>query len=134
MSSTEAKIDLAAYASEVATAAKVASRALAAATGEQKNHFLCRTAELIREKAAEILAANQVDVAAAPGFGLSGAAIDRLKLTPPRLNAAAAALEEIATLTDPIGEVIEGSIRPNGLAVSRVRVPLGVVFFIYESR
>jgi glutamate-5-semialdehyde dehydrogenase len=134
MSSTEAKLDLAAYASEVAAAAKVASRTLAAATGEQKNRFLRRAAERIREKTAEIIAANQVDAAAAPGFGLSRAAIDRLKLTQPRLNAAAAALEEIAALTDPIGEVIEGSVRPNGLAVSRVRVPLGVVFFIYESR
>jgi glutamate-5-semialdehyde dehydrogenase len=107
---------------------------LAAATGEQKNRFLRRAAVLICEKTAEIVAANQVDVAAAPGYGLSGAAIDRLKLTQSRLKAAAAALEEIATLTDPIGEVIEGSVRPNGLAVSRVRVPLGVVFFIYESR
>jgi glutamate-5-semialdehyde dehydrogenase len=134
MSPTETKVDLAAYSSEVAAAAKFASRSLATATGEQKNHFLYRAAELIREKAAEILAANQLDVAAAPGFGLTVAAIDRLKLTPPRLNAAAAALEEIATLTDPVGEVIEGSVRPNGLSVSRVRVPLGVVFFIYESR
>src|SRR5262245_9327146 len=134
MSPTETKFDLAAYASEVAAAAKVASRSLATATGGQKNRFLYRAAELIREKVAEILAANQLDVAAAPGSGLTVAAIDRLKLTPPRLNAAAAALEEIARLTDPVGQVIEGSVRPNGLSVTRVRVPLGVVFFIYESR
>ena len=67
MSSTEAKLDPAAYASEVAVAAKDASRALAAATGEQKNRFLGRAAELIREKTAAIIVANQIDVQAAPG-------------------------------------------------------------------
>jgi len=89
---------------------------------------------LIREQTAGILAENQNDLAAAPGFGLNTAAIDRLKLTPARLNSAAGALEEIAALPDPVGETIEGSVRPNGLSVARVRVPLGVVFFIYESR
>jgi glutamate-5-semialdehyde dehydrogenase len=134
MGSTEINLDLALYASEVATAAKDASRALATATGEQKNSFLRRAAEIIREQSDEILAANQVDVAAAPGFGLNSAAIDRLTLTEARLAAAAGGLEQIAALTDSVGETIDGSIRPNGLAVSRVRVPLGVVFFIYESR
>jgi glutamate-5-semialdehyde dehydrogenase len=134
MSSTEVNLDLATYAAEVATAAKVASRALATARGEQKNRFLRRAAELIREKPSVIIAANRSDVEAAPGYGLNTAAIDRLKLTPARMNAAASALEEIAGLPDPVGETIEGSVRPNGLVVSRVRVPLGVVFFIYESR
>jgi len=134
MSSTATPVNLASYASEVATAAQAASRALATATGEQKNGWLGRSAELLRKKSAEILAANAIDVAAAPGFGLSAAAIDRLKLTPARLASAASALEQIAALPDPVGEVIEGSVRPNGLAVTRVRVPLGVVFFIYESR
>ncbi len=134
MGSAEVQLDLAAYAAEVAVAAKVASRALATATGEQKNRFLRRAAALIREQTSAILAENQNDVAAAPAFGLNAAAIDRLKLTPPRLNAAASALEEIAALPDPVGETIDGSVRPNGLSVARVRVPLGVVFFIYESR
>src|SRR5260370_3232170 len=75
-----------------------------------------------------------MDVAAAPGFGLNSAAIDRLKLTPSRLNAAADSLDRIAALPDPVGEIIDGGVRPNGLVVTRVRVPLGVVFFIYESR
>ncbi len=134
MGSAEVQLDLAAYAAEVAVAAKVASRALATATGEQKNRFLRRAAALIREQTSAILAENQNDVAAAPAFGLNAAAIDRLKLTPARLNAAASALEEIAALPDPVGETIDGSVRPNGLSVARVRVPLGVVFFIYESR
>jgi len=134
MGSTEVNLDLALYAAEVAAAAKVASRVVATATGEQKNRFLHRAAELIRKRSAAILADNLIDVAAAPDFGLNAAAIDRLKLNSSRLHAAAGALEEIAALPDPVGETIEGSVRPNGLAVARIRVPLGVVFFIYESR
>src|SRR5207342_367175 len=72
--------------------------------------------------------------AAAPGYGLTDAAIDRLRLSRPRIDAIAGALEQIATLTDPIGEVIRTTERPNGLTINKVRVPLGVVFFIYESR
>ncbi len=134
MLSTQIQIDLADYAAEVAAQAKVASRALATAGGEQKNGFLRRAAELIRDRTAGILAANEVDIVAAPNFGLNAAAIDRLTLTSARLDGAARALEEIAGLPDPVGETIEASVRPNGLAVARVRVPLGVVFFIYESR
>ncbi len=134
MSSTEVNLDFALYAVEIAAAAQVASRALAATSGHQKNRWLTRAAELIRQKSPDMLAANQVDVSAAPEFGLNAAAIDRLKLTPSRLNAAADSLEQIAALPDPVGEIIDGGVRPNGLKVSRVRVPLGVVFFIYESR
>jgi glutamate-5-semialdehyde dehydrogenase len=134
MSIADVQLDLAAYASEVAEAARTASRGLATATGGQKNLWLRRSAELIRQSSEQVLEANGRDVAAAPGYGLTAAAIDRLKLTPARIAAAARALEEIALLPDPIGEIIEGSVRPNGIAVSRVRVPLGVVFFIYESR
>ncbi len=80
------------------------------------------------------MAANQQDLDAAPGFGLTDAAVDRLRLTPRGSQAMAAALEEIAALPEPVGEIISSSIRPNGLEVQKVRVPLGVVFFIYESR
>src|SRR4029077_12547918 len=134
MHATEVNLDFALYAVGVATAAQVASRALATAPGHQKDRWLSRAAKLIREKAPQILAANQSDVAAAPEFGLNSAAIDRLKLTPSRLNAADDSLEQIAALPDPVGEIIDGGVRPNGLTVTRVRVPLGVVFFIYESR
>jgi glutamate-5-semialdehyde dehydrogenase len=81
-----------------------------------------------------LIEANQHDIASAPEFNLSEAQIDRLRLTPERLESMAAALEEIVALPDPVGEVISSSIRPNGLDVQQVRVPLGVVFFIYESR
>lgn len=134
MPATEVNLDFALYAVGVAAAAQVASRALATTPGHQKDRWLSRAAELIREKSPQILAANQIDVAAAPKFGLNSAAIDRLKLTPARLKGAADSLAQIAALPDPVGEIIEGGVRPNGLAVTRVRVPLGVVFFIYESR
>ena len=91
-------------------------------------------AEGLRHRRDEILASNQKDVDAAPGFGLNAAAIDRLKLDSKRLEAIARAVEEVATLPDPVGEVIHGGKRPNGLEVSQIRVPLGVIFMIYESR
>lgn len=134
MATTETTPDLAAYAAEIAGAAQMATRALATATGAQKDRWLARSAELIRSRTAELLAANSRDIDLAPGYGLSAAAIDRLRLTPARLEGVAAALEQVAALPNPVGEVIDSSIRPNGLEVLRVRVPLGVVFFIYESR
>lgn len=134
MSTVASTLDLAGYAADVSSAAQVAARELATVSGEQKNHWLRRSAELIRSRTGELVAANERDVIAAPQYGLSSAAVDRLRLTPSRLEQVAQALEQISLLPDPIGEVIEGSIRPNGLQVQRVRVPLGVVFFIYESR
>jgi glutamate-5-semialdehyde dehydrogenase len=80
------------------------------------------------------VAANERDIAAAPGYGLSDAAIDRLRLDPKRIAAIATGLREIAMLRDPVGEMIEGFTRPGGLRIQKTRVPLGVVFFIYESR
>src|SRR5437016_1561996 len=115
MHSTETNLDFALYATEVAMAAQVASRTLATASGAVKNQWLCRAADLVRERAPQILAANQLDLEAAPGFGLNAAAIDRLTLNKKRLESAAAALEQIAGMTDPVGEVIDGSVRPNGL-------------------
>ena len=81
-----------------------------------------------------ILAANVNDIEAAPGYGLTDAQIDRLVLSEERIDGIATALEQISMLPDPIGQTIEGSVRPNGLEINKVRVPLGVVFFIYESR
>ncbi len=134
MSSGVPTSDLAAYAERVASAAKRASRALAVASGEAKDRWLRLAAKRLRERSAEILKANARDVTAAPEHGLTPAEIDRLKLNEQRIESIAAALEQIAMLPDPVGEVIESHVRPNGLQVSRVRVPLGVVFFIYESR
>src|SRR5262249_21262251 len=87
-----------------------------------------------RKRTDEILEANARDLKAAPGFGLTNAEIDRLKLNPARIESIAAAIEQIAALPNPVGEVMESNVRPNGLGVLKVRVPLGVVFFIYESR
>lgn len=134
MATTEAVLDLAAYAAEIASAAQGATRALATATGAQKDRWLRRSAELIRTRTAELLAANARDTDLAPGYGLTSAAVDRLRLTPARLESVAQALEQVAMLANPVGEIIDSSIRPSGLEVLRVRVPLGVVFFIYESR
>ena len=118
----------------MADRAKVASRILAIAPGSAKNGWLRRSALAIRSRSAEILEANARDIEAGPSFGLNAAAIDRLTLNPRRVEAIAASLEEVAALPDPVGEVITSSRRPNGLDVSQIRVPLGVIFMIFESR
>ena len=119
---------------DLAARAREASRALATAPGAKKDAWLKRSAKALRERSGEILDANAQDVDAAPGLGLNTAAIDRLTLNAKRVGDIADALAEVASLPDPVGEVIEASRRPNGLEVSRIRVPLGVVFMIYESR
>lgn len=132
--STIEPTDLGAYCLDVAQAARRAASELTLVSGAQKDEWLKLSAQLLRQRSDRVLAGNAKDLAAAPGFGLSSAAIDRLRLTTSRIEQIAAAVEEIAMLRDPVGEIIESSIRPNGLEVSKVRVPLGVVFFIYESR
>jgi glutamate-5-semialdehyde dehydrogenase len=126
--------DLTAYCRDVAQRAKRASAALATVLGEVKIAWLLRSAELLRASSDLLEKANQLDLDAAPGYGLTDAAIDRLRLTPDRIESIAAALEKVAALRDPIGTVIDSTVRPNGLQINKVRVPLGVVFFIYESR
>jgi glutamate-5-semialdehyde dehydrogenase len=126
--------DLEEYAKGVASRARDASRELATATGDQKIDWLRRSAALIRSRTAELQRANAQDIERAAEYDLTPAAVDRLRLTDDRLEAIAVVLEEIVMLPDPIGEIIDSSVRPNGLFVTRVRVPLGVVFFIYESR
>ncbi len=126
--------DLKTYCQQVAERAKAASRELAAISGQQKNDWLRDSAKALRDGIAEILVANEKDIAAAPGYGLTDAQIDRLVLNTDRVEGIAAALEHIAMLPDPIGEVMDSSVRPNGLSIQKTRVPLGVVFFIYESR
>ncbi len=107
---------------------------MGAVTGAQKNAMLLTAARLIEERSPRLLEANQKDIDAAPGYGLAPAEIDRLLLNPKRLGEIVEALREIALFPDPIGQVIHSNVRPNGLDVQKVRVPLGVVFFIYESR
>lgn len=122
------------YTLKTAQQAARESRQIAVASGEKKTDWLRRAAELIRTETATVITANQKDLAAADENGLSAAMIDRLRLTEERLIAIADSLEEIVLLPDPIGEVFQSTRRPNGLLVTQVRVPLGVVFFIYESR
>lgn len=126
--------DLGAYCSQVAKRAKVASAELVKVRGETKIAWLHRSAQLLRENMDKIQAANSLDIEAAPEYGLTDAQVDRLRLTPDRIEGIAAALEEVAALRDPIGQVIDSTVRPNGLAINKIRVPLGVVFFVYESR
>jgi glutamate-5-semialdehyde dehydrogenase len=126
--------DLVEYCRETARRAKAAAGELALVRGDVKNSWLRESAARMRRLTAELLAANNEDLAAAPGFGLSEAQIDRLKLSPQRIEEIASGLEQVAALADPVGETIESSVRPNGLEVLRKRVPLGVVFFIFESR
>lgn len=122
------------YCQEVAQRAQVAARSLATLSGSNKDAWLFSCAEAIESSTDELLSANALDLAAAPGYGLSAASMDRLSMTPTSIARIAAGLREVAALRDPIGETIEGWVRPNGLEVRKVRVPLGTVFFIYESR
>jgi glutamate-5-semialdehyde dehydrogenase len=122
------------YCAEVAQRAKRAATELGRVNGATKNAWLRRSVRLLSERSLALTEANRLDLVAAPGYGLNDAQIDRLKLTPSRIEAIAKGLEEVAMLPDPVGEVIWSSVRPNGLQVQKVRVPLGVIFFIYESR
>lgn len=114
--------------------AKAASSDLAVLDTAVKNRWLLESADRLVAATDEIIAANALDLAAAPGYGLDAAAIDRLRLDAPRIAAIAQGLRELAAFPDPIGEVIDGFTRPGGLQILKRRVPLGVVFFIYESR
>jgi glutamate-5-semialdehyde dehydrogenase len=120
--------------SEVCAAAKRASRTLATLGSGVKDAALEAIAAAIEQRADEILEANARDVEAARADGISGALIDRLTLDVPRIEGMAAGVREIAALQDPVNEVVEGFRLPNGLDVRKVRVPLGVVAVVYESR
>ena len=119
---------------ELAARAKAASRAMAAASTAAKDAALLAAADLLVARADEICAANAADVARAEATGTPAPLVDRLRLSPARIDAMAGGLRQIAARPDPIGEVADGWVRPNGLHISRVRVPLGVVAIIYESR
>jgi glutamate-5-semialdehyde dehydrogenase len=114
--------------------AVVARRVLAASAGEQRNRALHAMAAALRAQQSHVLAANERDVTAATQAGLGKAALDRLALDGARIEAMARGVEEIAALPDPIGAVIAEWTRPNGLRIQRVRVPLGVIGIVYESR
>ncbi len=125
---------VAAMMDSIGRAAVEAAAVLALADTERKNASLLSAAKALRARAAEILAANARDVDAAEAAGLGGAMLDRLRLDAARVEAMAVGVEQIATLADPVGTIVEDWVRPNGLRIQRVRVPLGVIGIIYESR
>jgi len=125
-------VSLTDYVIQKASQAKAAARQLATISTAVKNKALLAMADALEAREAEIIEANKKDVAAASG--LSKSAIDRLTLNQERIKEMAAGLREVAALPDPVGEVIKTWKRPNGMQVSKVRVPIGVIGIIYESR
>jgi glutamate-5-semialdehyde dehydrogenase len=119
---------------EIGRAARAAARVLALASPEQKNRALDLMASAVRAQKARILAANAEDLTEARAAGLTSAAIDRLALDDKRVEGIAEAIETVRALKDPVGAVTESWTRPNGMTIERVRVPLGVIGIIYESR
>jgi len=119
---------------EICQKAKTASTQLAKASAEVRNRALCNMADSLERCCAEILEANQKDVEAARAKGVKEALIDRLILNKKRVNSMASNLREIAKLPNPVGEIVKTWTRPNGLIIGQLRVPLGVIGIIYESR
>ncbi len=119
---------------ELGRRARTASRRLARASSAARDEALHRSADLLEQQADQIIEVNGTDVRRAASAGADATSLDRLRLDHARLDSMAAGLRGVATLADPVGEVVDGWVRPNGLRVERVRVPLGVVGIIYENR
>ncbi len=134
VSTVRTETEIAALMEAMGEAARAAARLLATAPAETRNRALTAAAAAIRAATAEILEANAQDVATGRARDLTEALIDRLALTPARIEAIARAVDDIAALPDPVGSVIAEWTRPNGLRIQRVRTPLGVIGVIYESR
>ena len=128
------KNDLHADMRAIGQAARAAAAEIALASAEAKSKALTTAAAAMRQGREAILAANARDMAAAEQKKLTSALLDRLKLDDKRIEATARGLEEIAAFPDPVGAVLAEWTRPNGLVIQRVRVPLGVIGIIYESR
>ena len=126
--------DVTAYMQEVGGKARAASRALAASNSEQKNQALHSITDLLDAERNTLAAENEKDLVAGREKGLSEAMLDRLELTTARMDSMIEGLRQIAALPDPVGEIFDMSYRPSGIQVGRMRVPLGVVGIIYESR
>lgn len=126
--------DIARMMEDLGRGARTAASELSLAPTEVKDKALREAANTLRARKDEIMNANEKDMAAASGKGISAALLDRLELNDARIESMATGLEAIADLTDPVGDIIAQWERPNGLQISRVRVPLGVIGIIYESR
>ena len=114
--------------------ARAAAHRLAQLSSEEKNTILRAMASAIREAAPELIAANELDLAAGKEKGLSSAMLDRLKLDEKRIEAMAVGIDEVALLPDPVGQILDEWDRPNGIRIQQVRVPIGTIGIIYESR
>ncbi len=123
-----------AYCADLASRARAAGRALSLITSDRRNRALNLIADAIESAQAEIIAANAKDLDAAKDMGLTDAMLERLALTPTRIAGMAMSVRQIALQTDPVGQILDGYTLPNGIRLQKVRVPLGVIFFIYESR
>src|SRR6188768_785385 len=134
VSSQASGTEIAALMDRLGRDAAAAAAVLALASTATKDAALAKIAVSLRARAPELLAANAKDLEAARAKGLSGAMLDRLALDAARIESMARGVEEIAALADPIGATVAQWTRPNGLDISRVRVPLGVIGIIYESR
>src|SRR5579884_2519953 len=119
---------------ELGRRAVAASRQLAQATTGAKDAALHAAAELLARRSDEVLAANAEDVSAAESSGAAATVVDRLRLSPARIESMCEGLRKVAALADPVGQTVDGWVRPNGLEIRQVRVPLGVVGIIYENR
>ena len=122
------------YVKELATAARAAAAKLAVTNGSQRDTALLACAKAIRDSKNKLQTANEKDLAKSDELGLTDAMVDRLRLSDERVEGMAAALEQIAAQTDPVGATIEAYNRPNGLRIEKRRVPIGVVGIIFESR
>jgi glutamate-5-semialdehyde dehydrogenase len=127
-------MDIKKYVLDIANEARRGARSLAKASSAQKNTALVKMAEALKSRASELIAENKKDIGYARKKGLSKALIDRLTLNEKRVNEMAHGLVEVAQLPDPVGEVIKMWQRPNGMTVGKMRVPIGVIGIIYESR
>lgn len=122
------------YLKSLGTKAQTAKTVLQGLTAEQKNRALTQAADALVQEGERILSANEKDCARAEENGMAEGLLDRLKLTGARIEAMAEGLRQIASLPDPVGEVMETFDRPNGLHIEKVRVPMGVIGIIYEAR
>ncbi|HID48955.1 MAG TPA: glutamate-5-semialdehyde dehydrogenase, partial [Chromatiales bacterium] len=130
----DAKVDIKQYMHQLGRQARQAARILSRTPTGTKNQALLAMADALQERQAELLAANRKDMEAGAARGLDAALLDRLELNPDRIAAMAEGLHEIVALPDPVGEISRMAYRPSGIEVGKMRVPLGVIGIIYESR
>lgn len=127
-------MDIKAYMEELGQSARAASRVIAAATTDQKNQALLAMAQALESARPELMAANQKDLERGKANGLDAALLDRLELNDARIDTMIEGLRQVAALQDPVGEITDMAYRPSGIQIGKMRVPLGVIGIIYESR